>query len=250
MDILDEVIEGIDLIRKTTSIFYEKKTNSQTFISPFLLFNTRKTKFKSVALSEFSDECINSNLSKESSFPKCFVLGGESELEDPKTKEKQYFFVIKLYLHGFEQGYIYSIPFIPSKSNKSNDVGQFRYVGSDNNVYLPIYKLEGESSSCNAIKMDPKPPYSYRAAFLIGHMDETRLWHDVKTVIADMYCKLAPDNDRLFELIFEVSKFGRMTSTMQADYDKFVEYFNNKFVPSFRNVKSSIELENTRIKGD
>ena len=114
-------------------------------------------------------------------------------------------------------------------------------------VFLPFEKQVGESSSCNVVKMDPKPPYENRAAFLIGHMDEERLWVDIRTFITDMYCKLAPDFTRMYELIFEISKFGTMTKEMQQEFDQFKIYFERSFVPQFKNIRSSVVLENTSL---
>lgn len=247
MEVLDSVKIGVELVQNAYELFKKGHSETAEFVKPFILYRGKRNTLKTEELEEFSESCVQQKLRIPSVLPSCFVLAGETAIENPKTNEINHFFVIKLYLQEMEEGYVYSVPFTPSAVDKTAEIGALKYVGSENNIFLPFESPKGESSSCNVIKMDPKPPYENRAAFLIGHMDEVRLWRDVKTFISDMYCKLAPDFNRMYELVFEVSKFGKMTIEMQNEFDKFQSYFDKNFVPQFKNIRSSVVLENTRI---
>lgn len=245
MEVLASAHEGLGLVKKAQELFIEKRTAGANFVDPFMIVPHKRGKQKIMQLAEFSDECVNGNISSLAKKPDFFILAGETVVDNPKTGGTDSFFIVKFYLASAEQGYIYSIPF--NSVDGHLEVGDLRYIGSDANVYLNYKAPEGEGSSCNAIKMDPEPPYEYRAAFLIGHMDESRLWIDVNNLIADMYCKLALDTTRKFELIFEVSKFGRMTYSMQTEFDKLKAIFTDSFACHFPNIKSDLQLENTRL---
>lgn len=247
MELLNSVCSGIVLVEKAFEIFVESRSFSDSYIEPFLLFENKKKQFKSVKLDEFSEECVKTTVKTIRPKPDLFVLAGETEMEDPKTGSIIHFFIIKLYIAGLEEGYIYSSPFsIDSKDNSINLSG-LRFAGTDDNVYLPFSIPEGESSSCNTIKMDPKPEFQNRAAFLIGHFEEERLWRDVTVHIADMYCKLGIDKDRKFELVFEISKFGTMTHSVKTAFNEFNEFFMDSYAPKFENIKGKLLLENTKL---
>lgn len=247
MEVLDSVKIGVELVQSAFDLFQKGYSESAEFVKPFIMYRGKRHTLKTEDLEEFSEACVQQKLRIPSVLPGCFVLAGETEIQDPKSNEVKHFFVIKLYLQNMEEGYVYSVPFIPASVDKPVQISPLKFVGSEANGFLPFETPEGESSSCNVIKMDPKPPYDNRAAFLIGHVDEERLWRDLQTFISDMYCKLAPDFSRLYELVFEVSKFGKMTKEMQLEFDKFQSYFEKEFVPQFKNIRSSVVLENTRL---
>lgn len=245
MKIITNIIPGIKLANEALNIFKNIKAESSRFIDPFLLYFNYKERLKHIYLEDFTDECIKKHLSNTFQTPNVFVLAGESKIEDPKTGTIQHFYIIKLYIEHMNQGYIFSVPF--SVDNNKTAFEDIKYAGSDDNVYLENKIPEGEGSSCNTIKMDPKLPYYHRAAFLIGHMDESRLWFDTEQMLTDMYCKLALDTNRNFELIFEISKFGKMTPEMQTTFDKYNDYFINVIAPYFQHIKGKLQLENTKL---
>jgi len=248
IELLQSVCKGVELVKYAESFFKEEHTRNKEFINPFILYFNKKGAIKRDVLDELSDESVKINLRSIAHKPTCFVLAGETELENAKTNTLDHFYVMKLYVQGLEEGYIYSTPFLINQENVRSEMKHTRYVGSDKNIFYTPLKKEGESSSFNAIKMDPSSTYEYRAAFLIGHMDEARLWLDTKTVIADMYCKLAIDTSKKYELIFEISKFGSMTIQMNNSFTQFQEFFFNEFSPSFNHIKGELQLGNTTLK--
>jgi len=245
MNLLNSVIEGISVARKVESLLIHRKSNNSDFISPFLFYRKSLKKHDEIPLSEITEDCITETFNSLQKTPLYIVLAGETEIVHPKTNEIQHFFIVKLFIKGLENAYVYSIPFKMNEDTFSPS--NIKYAGCEKNIVYAYSQPQGEGSSCNTIKMDPKPPYENRAAFLIGHMDEERLWHDTKILIADMYCKLAVEENRLFELIFEISKFGKMTQEMDADFKNFQSYFDKTFAPSFENIKSELQLGNTTL---
>lgn len=242
MDLLNSVSVGVEMVKIAVGIFTEEKQRVSFFVKPFVLYpDTLNTPIK-VELKEFTEACVKEKLDVAPIPLSCFVLAGETSVENPKTKQINHFFVVKLYMKDMEEGYVYSLPF-----SSELEIGKLRFVGSDANLYLPFTKHEGEGSSCNVIKMDTLAPYDYRAAFLIGHVNEPRLWIDVKVLISDMFCKLAPDEHHQYELIFEISKFGTMSPEMQAVYDGFKTFFDTQFLPLFCNITSEVKLENAHL---
>jgi|GEM_PF-5741936 len=245
MEILRHVNTGIDLLEESIRIFKSEKKSNKQFLQPFIVFMDKKKRISHKTIGEMTEESICSALQQIPTKIATFVLAGETVLENPKTKAEQYFFVAKLYFEDAPQGYVYSIPF--SYADGSVEYEQLKYAGSDNNCYLKHCEPEGEGSSCNVIKMDPNPPYEYRAAFLIGHVDEKRLWNDTDKLVADMICKLALETEKHYELIFEVSKFGHMTTTMQEQFDVFDAFVKTEIFPKYSHIKAEMQLENKRI---
>lgn len=245
MEILETVKEGFSLVEKAKQIFNDSSCDCCTMLDPFVLYAKNQAKIKKVELEEFSEECVQGKIKLAKPGPSCVVIAGGTEVADPKTGKPVYFYIIKLYMKGMEEGYIYSLPYFPDRE-PADAFAAIKFAGTDDNCYLEYIAPQGESSSCNALKMDPKEPFDHRAAFLIGHMDEKRLWRDTEVVIADMFCKLAIDTKRKFDLKFEVSKFGTMTDSMKQSFKEFNEYLQDKFYPSFSNIESELLLENIR----
>lgn len=233
---------ALNLVEKAVTVCSGRKSHSPDFVNPFIIVKTKSNAQQVFELEEISVDAVQQSLSNFPKMPDFFVLAGETSVEDPKSKTIQQFFIIKLYFAGAPAGYIYSVPF--SQTEKAVTFDDIRYVGSDNNDFLEYSELEGEGSSCNAIKMDPKAPYDYRAAFLIGHMNEERLWVDVDRLVTDMYCKLAIDSTRQFELFFEISKFGNHTPTMEKSYTSFKTYFDAEIAPAYAHVRAEIQNGN------
>jgi len=246
MEILNNVKDGFALVEKAKDIFNASVSECCSMIDPFVLYFKNPNKIKKVDLEEFSESCVQEKIKLAHSKPGTTVLAGATEVADPKTGKPVYFFIIKLYLKGMEEGYIYSLPYTPATEGSEGVFGNIKFAGCDDNCYLEYVAPQGEGSSCNAIKMDPLAPYDHRAAFLIGHMDEKRLWRDAEVVVADMYCKLAVDKKRKFELKFEVSKFGSMTDSMLDSFKDFDNYLKDTFCPLFENVTAELLLENIK----
>ena len=243
MQLLKYTGETLGLVNEALSRFVALKSEGNNFVAPFILFK-KGNETITTQLETFSEECIGGILETCDFTVNGFVLAGETQLLD-KTGKEQHFFVLKLVVDGLENVYVYSVPFSPGMNHKDLFNLTPRFAGSEPNGFFPSKSIKGEESSCNALKMDDLAPYDYRAAFLIGHFDETRLWHDTRTIISDTYCKLAFDKQRRYEFIFEISKFGEMTETMKEEFNRLNTFFTKNFASLFSHIKSAVCLENT-----
>lgn len=242
MKTLNTIIKGFELIKETIEILKNESFKNE-FVKPFIVIDINNN-INIIHLNKYSDEEIKNEIFNQIVHPECFILAGETEISNNKTGEIQNNYIIKLYINSMEYAYIYSIPLKTTNSNIKL-MSDIKYAGAEINNIYNYQKPIGEQSSCNTIKMDATEEYNYRAAFLIGHLNEERLWLDTETVIADMYCKIGLDINRSFELIFEISKFGQMTNSMQTKYNEFNTYFYSNFRNIFTHIKGEIQLENT-----
>jgi hypothetical protein len=243
MQLLNRVAETIGLVGEAYEQFIESKTEEDKFVNPFIIGMVDNEQIM-IELEEYTEACVNDSLQMFGKTVEGFVLAGETQLFNPKTNQDQHFFVIKLIVEGLENSYVYSLPFVPEDDLEKLKQKPLRFAGSEPNTFFTYHSLEGEPSSCNALKMDNIPTSDYRAAFLIGHFDEVRLCADLQNTIADTYCKLAFDRLLRYDFIFEASKFGRMTETMVAEFDRINACFEEQFVPHFPNIKGVLRLEN------
>ena len=136
MEQLDRVKEGVELVRCAFDLFKKGHSETAEFIKPFIMYRGKRSTLKTEGLEEFSEACVQQKLRIPAVLPACFVLAGETEIENPKTHEVKHFFVIKLYLQDMEEGYVYSVPFSPASVDKPAQIAPLKFVGSEGNGFF------------------------------------------------------------------------------------------------------------------
>ena len=244
MHVLKNVGETIGLIHEALQLFVDIKVEKGAYVAPFILYHGLDDVVM-FELEEFSEPAIIDAVKKANCPVHGFVLAGDTQLLNPKTGKDQHFFVVKLAVDGLENCFVYSVPFSPDNYLGEISKLSLQYAGSEPNTFFKATAHQGEVSSLSAIKMEDKAPYHYRAAFLIGHFNEERLWSDTLNFMAEIYCKFAPDTTHRYDFVFEVSKFGQMTGTMVSEFKRMNAFFSEEFEPLFEHIDGEMKFENT-----
>ncbi len=186
-----------------------------------------------IKMDAFSNEFVSKTLNEYDS--EAFVI---TDLVTVNNKGQELtYFLYKGYHSLFDKGLVYF-----QLINKTNmqAIGELEFSNLEDNIFYNVQAPNFEESSCNAIETKENTIKEPSIAFLIGHMNEDRLFYDINRLIFDTANNVQKHKNRHFKFHIEISKFGGKLSpeflskldALKLSLDKYItpEYPNSTFI--------------------
>ncbi len=236
MDYLKAALDLKELIKHTNQTVLANIANGQ-FEPNLMLLRSNFGQEITTKLAAFTNANVLSTLSSYGD-SEAFVM---TDLVRQDKKEPRMTYVLYKGYHSLlEKGQVY---FHLVDDTTLHPIGDLQYSNLEGNIFYKVVAPNFEESSCNAIETDANTAKHPSIVFLIGHLNEERLFYDIQRLVVESANNVQKHKNREFEFIFSISVFGGLPSaSFKAKLSELEEFMAQFFYPVFPNCQFKFDL--------